>query len=223
MKEKLVKFDKNAHDAELAHAKSGLKAYNNLLKELAPPAKAAGLKFDKKAIADLLADPEAYAFDAIIMQNELSVGGVKLAKIKAIDLIEFPEVWVKIITTAQNFAKQQSKKPKQISYEQLPSYPPISLHYLEIANGQFVLSAAYLAQLKEKYTQFTNNEAEVKALELSETLNNCLLELQKLGIGLHHEYQLTAIGYHGANNNGYYAMVFDPAVIVEKVRQANAL
>ena len=222
MKQQLVKFDKNGYDAELSHAKRGLKAYNNLLKELAPFEKTAGLKLDKKAISDLLADPEAYAFDAIIMQNDLSIGGVKMAKIKAIDLIEFPDVWMKIIGIAQAFTKQLHKAPKQNSYEATPSFAPISLHYLEMANNQFVISATYLAQLKEKYSQFTTSDTEVKALELSTTLNNCLLELQKMGIGLHHEYRLNEIGYHGANNNGNYSIVFDPTVIVDKVRQANA-
>jgi hypothetical protein len=218
MESKLIKFNQVNHDNELHYAETDLKAYNRLLKDIKPFAVNVGVTVDKALIVALLNNPKEFAFDAVVGNNPLTIGGAPVSKKKAMDLIDMPEAWVKIISRVDEFNQELIKNPvHNIPHQNPASYSRVGLESFELVNNEFVLSTDFVDQLKSKHSQFTENETHNTALKHIVTLNDCLKGLSKLGCSIHGGATLNDFGYYRLSQDGN-EFGFDTSVVIDGIK-----
>ncbi|MHB8207780.1 hypothetical protein [Mucilaginibacter sp.] len=217
MKKELIKFNQVQHDSELNYANKDLSSYNKLLKSIQPLANTIGLVIDKKVFSALLQNPKEYAFDTIIGDNTLTIGGVLVTKTKAMDLIEMPDEWVKIIKLVDDFNNELIKNPVHVIPHGNPSnVKRVGLECFEILNDDFVLDGEYVEQLKNTHSSFTENEVHNTALKHINTLNNCFIELHKLGCSVHSDSKLSDFGlYRTQDSIGFR---FNASAVIDGIK-----
>lgn len=182
METKLIKFYEGRFNAELSYAEKDLASYNSLLKAIAPFAKNVGLSLDKETVSELLRDAKSHAFDNLVAGAPLTIAGVTVSRKKAIDLIEIPDDWQKIIDQVDVFTAQNAKQ----SFHEFPGgfgstrFDKIGIGQFDIVNGAFVLSDQFLNALKQKHSSYTRTEKQNKALAAIENIQKSLIVINDL-------------------------------------------
>jgi hypothetical protein len=217
MKRELIKFNQGQHDNELRYANNDLSSYNKLLKSIQPIANTIGLAIDKNVFSALLQNPKEYAFDTIVGDKPLTIGGAPVTKTKAMDLIEMPDGWVKIIKLVDDFNNELIKNPVHVIPHGNPSnVKRVGLECFEIVKDEFVLDKEYVEQLKNKHASYTENEIHNTALKHIDTLKNCFVELGKLGCSVHGESKLSDFGFHNTSDNTGFS--FDASTVINGIK-----
>ena len=221
MERKLIKFNDAAYNNSLQYARKDLKNYNILLREINPICSGLGITVSLTVISALLKNPKEYAFDAIMENKPLTISGAPISKSKAMDLIEMPECWLKIIAIVSAFNAESIKSPfhKAQGYNGNDTQH-IGLESFELANDELVLSDDFMEQLKELCSEFTVNELENTALKHINTLKRTFVELDKIGaLPLRSTLTLEDIGYSQYGGIGEPLVVnLDPEIMMNKVR-----
>jgi len=167
MEKQLIKFKEIHHSNELAVANKDLNIYNKLLSDLKPFIAALDIELTTELITALLNNPKEYAFDSVIGQNPLTIGGIPVSKAKAMDFVEMPPAWTSIINLISAFNKGMIELPFYKNNSQgEANYNRITIQYLHLENGLFALTPSFLSDLKEKHSIYTTTEKQNRVLDL---------------------------------------------------------
>jgi len=132
------------------------------------------------------------------------------------DLINFPDPWVKIIGVADAFNQELTKNPRHaIPHPNIQVPKRIGLDSFDLINNEFVLSADFTAQLKSKHSLFTENETHNTALKYINTLTDSLVGLRKLGVNIQGAVTLKDLGYYQDGNE----FGFDASDIIAGIKK----
>lgn len=159
MEKRLIKFHEHNHNKELKFANIDLSAYNTLLSTIKPHLASLNIQLDKDLICALLKNAKGYAFDTVVGDNPLTLGGAPISKQKAMEFIEMPSDWVAIIKAVEDFNKELVQTPfHKERVQDVGGMSRIGLEKFEILDEVFVMKSEHLTDLKEKHSIYTNSE-----------------------------------------------------------------
>src|SRR3569833_493903 len=120
------------------------------------------LQLDMAAISSLMADPDGFAFDSIIGNNPLTLGGVPVTREVAMSMVVVPDAWQTIIN-AVKVVNQDLAINTVYNYQYKgtsggPLTPRLAMSNIQIANNSFSLTTAYTAGLNNKYSVYTTSD-----------------------------------------------------------------
>jgi hypothetical protein len=204
MKKQLIKFNQHNYDKAVRFANVDLSAYNKLLSDIRPFVSALKLTLDKDLLSSLLQNAKEYAFNAVVDKNPLTIGGIPVSKQKAMELIEMPENWTKIITSIEAFKRVISANPvHKDSANDYYSVNRITLEQMDFVKGAFIIKEDFFANLKEINSLYTQNENQNKAHSAIMQIYEGFEKLKDLGVLVAPSLEVIGInityGLSGAN------------------------
>ena len=212
-----LQFQGGYYNQELRLANIDLALYNGVLNIIM--ANAPDIAMTINVFRAIMADPQGYAFDAIVGDNPLTIGGVPVSRSKAMGLIDMPLGWQNIITAATALSLDLSTNTlgkKMYGNDQLTDRLAVS--EIDFANGALILSAAYLENLSAKYSIYTKNDNQVNAYNLLQTLFQTYTALRALGAPIGLETSFEDLGVTQTRVAGVPSVSsFNPIYIVQKI------
>lgn len=178
MKKILLKFDKTGFNKAIMFAQGDVILYNKLIKAIKENAPEIEINADN--LSDLLNDPESFLFDLVVDKSQLNFNGMPISKKKALDLVEFNSKQRAIITTCKTIQSEISCAPYQIDTS--TQVDKITFDDMELSGEKYVIREAFKTQLNDIFSTYTNNDNQIKALEIVGKFVDGLIALRKMGI-----------------------------------------
>ncbi len=177
MEKILLSFDNRGFDKALRSIKADLEIYNNLINVIVENTDKIAVNIEN--IEKVLNDPKEFLFDLIVDNVQMSFNGLPINKKKAIDLVDFPEEFNKVISTSLNAKNLLIKDFHQIDSD--TQIDRLKLQNVVIKNNVAECTEPFLNDLKDEFCSYTRNENQNEALKLMKIFDEMISELLKLG------------------------------------------
>lgn len=176
MKKTLLLFDKVQFDLLIEYVKLETEIYNSLAETV--KANAPEIQVDVKSLSDLIRDAKGYLFDLMAVGNQTTVYGFSVNRTKAIEIIDFPDNFDRIIEQAKICKAKIDAALTQNTKSLLKKMPFAP----DQEGNKFVVPDGYIANAKTHFETYTQNELQQKVVDAVNMVINGLMELDKLKV-----------------------------------------